>query len=323
MGRKGNWIFPGIYSGVFPGPFGGMPGWSVLDKDGSKFNYMAYQLARTQQIFEWKGLPESIPHQMLEKLLQINGYCGIAKAPDGKLYALCGGLGGEPDPYYRPTKFTVANPGLDWSTILTIDEDCIIARNDDYYMGFTPMFARYAELLAENDVTFWVNDILARVQDFITAGTDRSKAAADKYLKDVVDGKLGAIADESFLEGIQSHSRTGQLRVIDFVEYAQYLRAMWYNEIGINANYNMKREKLNDGEVNMTNTALLPLVDNMLSCRKEAAEKVNAMFGTQISVEFAGVWEAMKEVAEEKPEEHPAEEQEVSEGVDDESQETA
>lgn len=286
-------------------PFGviaGMPGYDVRDKEGSRFNYMVYQLARTQQIFEWRGLPDTIPQAALEKLLQINGYCGIAKAPDGNLYALQGGLGGAPDPNYLPTRFTVANPALKWSAILNIGTDCVVARNDDFFMGLIPMFSRYAELLAENDVTYIVNDILARMREFLTAPDDRTKAAAEKYLNDIEAGKLGVIGDNVFLEGIQHHSQAGEQRTIDFVEYAQYIRAMWYNEIGINSNYNMKREKLNDGEVNQANTALLPLVDNMLSCRKRAAKEINAMFGTQIGVEFAGLWEAMKEVAEEQPE---------------------
>ena len=175
--------------------------------------------------------------------------------------------------------------------------------NDALYLGMIPMFSRYSQLLAENDVTFLVNDVLARMKEIITAPDDKTKAAADVYIKKLEAGDLSVIGENAFLEGIQHHSGNGNQRVIDFVEYAQYLRAMWFNEIGINANYNMKREKLNDGEVNMTNNALLPLVDNMLKSRKEACERINSLFGLNIGVEFSGMWEAMKEIAEEDPEE--------------------
>ena len=41
----------------------------------------------------------------------------------------------------------------------------------------------------------------------------------------------------------------------------------------------------------MNNDALLPLVDDMLKCRERAIEKVNEMFGTEISVSLASSWE--------------------------------
>ena len=285
----------------FHGLVGG-PGYCVSDKEGSKFNYILYMLIRTQQIFEWRGLPDTMPATALERLLQINGFAAVAKAPDGQIYAFGGGLGGEPDVYYLPTVFTVANPALNWSAQLKVGSECVIARNDDYFMGLIPMFSRYAELMSENDITMRINDILARMREFISAPDDRSKASADKYVQDIEAGKLGAVGDTPFLDGIKHHTTAGQYRIIDNVEYEQYLRGSWFNEMGINANYNMKREKLNDGEVNMTNTALLPLVDNMLSCRKRAAEEINSMFGLSVGVEFAGLWDTLEKIATEDPE---------------------
>ena len=68
-----------------------------------------YMLAKTLSMFEYQGLPETIPARELEKLLQKNGYAFITKAPDGQLYAFSGGLGGETDVYGNPTKITIAN----------------------------------------------------------------------------------------------------------------------------------------------------------------------------------------------------------------------
>jgi hypothetical protein len=79
------------------------------------------------------------------------------------------------------------------------------------------------------------------------------------------------------------------------IEYQQYLKASWFNEIGLNANYNMKREKLSTTESQMNNDALLPLVEDMLESRRQCIEKVNAMFGTEISVDFASSWEKLVE----------------------------
>ena len=81
----------------------------------------------------------------------------------------------------------------------------------------------------------------------------------------------------------------------NLIEYHQYLKASWFNEIGLNANYNMKRESINSEEAQLNSDSLLPLIDNMLSCRQQAAEKINAMFGTNISVELSSSWEDNQE----------------------------
>ena len=62
------------------------------------------------------------------------------------------------------------------------------------------------------------------------------------------------------------------------------------NELGLNANYNMKRERLNLGEVSMNVDVLLPYVENMLNSRREAIKQVNEMFGTDITVDLNSSW---------------------------------
>jgi hypothetical protein len=78
--------------------------------------------------------------------------------------------------------------------------------------------------------------------------------------------------------------------ITDLIEYHQYLKASLYNELGLNANYNMKRESINSNESQLNDDMLHPLIDDMLARRREALEEVNKMFGTNISVEFNGAW---------------------------------
>lgn len=290
---------------------------SVTDKDARRYDYVAYMLDRTQQMFVYNRLPETIPAREFELLLQVNGFAGIAKA-SGKLYAFFGGLGGVPDEYYRPTEFIVNNPALKFAANLKIDDDCVIIRNDDMYAGLMPMFSKYAELLAENDITFRTASINGRLASIISAGDTRTAEAAKKYLADIEDGKLGVIAESAFLDGVRVQPAGERVRgtIIDWIEYHQYLKASWFNDLGIEANYNMKREALNSNEVKLNIKALLPLAENMLNCRKEGVEKVNAMFGTNITVDFASVWEDTQEELDEtnqttgEPEEPEQEENE-------------
>ena len=65
--------------------------------------------------------------------------------------------------------------------------------------------------------------------------------------------------------------------------------------IPINANYNMKRERLNTQEVSASTDVLIPFVDSMLQCRVEGVKQVNEMFGTNITVSLGSVWKLARE----------------------------
>jgi hypothetical protein len=70
-----------------------------------------------------------------------------------------------------------------------------------------------------------------------------------------------------------------------------------YNELGLNANFNMKREALGAGESGLNDDILLPFCDDMLRMRKEGLEEINKMFGTHITVDYSSAWKHnMREV---------------------------
>ena len=267
--------------------------WDPKNKRDCADLIIDYMIDRTQSMFRWSGLPESIPQRMLELYLQLRGHCCFYDY-EGTLYVFVGGLGGKPDAYYMPTIYTIANPALEISKNLEIDKDCIVASNDSLYIGLYPLFKKYAVMLTETELSINVATINSRIVDLISAPDDRTKTSAEKYLKDVEDGKLGVIAENAFLDGIrtQPYGNTGNSNnITNLIELNQYQKASFFNEIGLDANYNMKRESLNSSESLLNKDILQPLIDNMLECRKIAAEKVNEMFGTEISVDFASSWE--------------------------------
>lgn len=270
------------------------------DKKASAMQYVSYMLNRTQSMFKYTGLPDSLPKRNLELMLQTNGFIAIPipdKVPalNGKLYAFADGasLGGERDVYYMPTICNIASPALNWSASLKIGEECIVIPNDSLYIGLLPMFSRYASMLSENDLTIRIADINARIIDLLSAPDDRTRKSAEQYLKDVEDGKLGVIADNAFLEGIktQPYASSGSSNnITQLIELQQYLKAGWYNDIGLNANYNMKRESINSDEAQLNDDALLPLAIDMLNMRKIGFDIVNRLCGYNIEVELNSSW---------------------------------
>lgn len=270
----------------------GFRDYDFADKPKVRKQYIRYMLNRTQSMFRWSGLPDTIPARILELYLQCHGFACFYKW-NGDLYVFYGGRGGEPDIYYMPTIFTIGNPCIPKGVTAQIDVDCVVMPNDSMYMGLMPMFERYATAMCETELSINIATINSRIFDLISATDDRTRESALKYLEDVRAGKLSVIATNEFLSGItaQPYGTTGHGTITDLIELMQYEKASWFNELGLNANYNMKRESLNSSESQLNNDALLPLIDDMLKNRQIFAEKVNDMFGTEISVELASSWE--------------------------------
>ena len=277
---------------------------NILDKDEAINHYVNTMLARTNQMFEYTGLPDTIPPEMLELFLQTNGDICITEV-DGNLYALYGKPGGAPDPYFRRTHYVVANPALNISKTLrivnhlppfgkfTYDGDCVYIKNDTNATGLMYMFKRYATQQTENDISIRCAQINARHQVFIAAQTDSELESANEYIKSVEAGKLVAVGEKAFLDGIKTANLSVQSSntIIQLIELQQYLKASWFNEIGLNANFNMKREYLSEEELRSSTDVLLPLIDDMLTCREKAMDWVNRTYGTSISVKKNSAWE--------------------------------
>lgn len=277
----------------------------VKDKKVSAKAYYRYLLTRLLRMFQYKNLPDTIPHEILDRYLFEYGIACITKV-NGELYVFSGNLGGVQDVYYRPTTFIVSNPhikvdGQLFTANIPVFENPyedvgqptgVLMRNDSEWQGLHPLLSRYAYLMAENILTLRTADVLLRVVALITAKDDKERASALEYLKTIEKGELGIIGESKFYEGIelQSPPSNNGSYLTQFIEYQQYLKGSFYNEMGLSANYNMKREAIGKGESTLDEDALLPLCDNMLRTRKEDIAKVNKMFGTEIEVEFSSSW---------------------------------
>lgn len=278
----------------------------ILDKSSAIFNYVQYMFDRTNRMFRYTGLPDTIPEYILEYMLQIYGSVAVLEHK-GELYAFRCNFGGPPDPYYRPTQAVIANPALDIDTMFRVVNNlppfdkttwekyppCVRFLNDSQIQGLLPLFARYATQMSENDVSIRSAQINLRQQTVIVADTGPEIQSAESYIKNLEDGKLSSIQKRPFADGVKvMNASTSQSNtVIQLIELQQYLKASWYNEIGLNSNFNMKRQYMSADEVNSSADIMLPLIDNMFFSRQQAVEAINKEFGTSISVEKDSAWE--------------------------------
>lgn len=280
----------------------------VRDKKVSSRYYYRYLLSRVLKMFQYKNLPDTIPHEILDRYLFEYGVACITKVGDD-LYCFYGNLGGEQDAYYRPSKFIVANPHIKDGFNAEVDivypsqladstmakentQPGVLMRNDADWVGLHPLLARYAYLLAENTLTIRTADVMLRVVAFLTANTDKERASCLEYLKVIDKGEMGVIGNSPFFDGVklQAPPSNNGSYLTQFIELQQYLKGSFFNEIGLVANYNMKREAIGKGESTLDTDSIFPLAENMLYTRREDIEKVNMMYGTNIEVDFSSSW---------------------------------
>ena len=267
-----------------------------LNKEALQQLYIKKFLLRTQKMFKYKNLPDTIPKKDMELILQCSGAVTIAKVND-KLYAFKSSLGGVPNEYYLPTISIIANPYLKFNKSLEIDKDCVVILNDSLYQGLLPQIQHVSMLLADCDISFKFATINTRIPAIIEATNDTAKKEAEKFLEQIEKGeKLGIVAGNEFLGRLAVYDYANKnTNVQDLIELKQYIFGTFCQEIGIQSQFNMKREAINESEASLSQDILYPFVDDMLEQRKIGVEKVNKMFGTNIEVELDSVWAQLRE----------------------------
>ena len=264
----------------------------LKDKDKNVNNFIDTMFCKTNEMFTWKNLPETVPQAELEYLLQSNGTMFFTKVGND-FYALLGTLGGQINAYYEPTKYTVANVALNLSKMYDIEKDGVLIRNDLRCNGLIPILSKYASMLTDCEISLNTMSILMRVMFLISASDDKTKKSAEEFMSKIINGNYSIIADSQFFDGIKAQGMTQSFSQLipQMIELTQYIKASALNEIGLNANYNMKKERITEQEYTLNIDALMPFAENMLNCRKKAVEKINKMYGLNIEVSLNSVWE--------------------------------
>ena len=283
------------------------------------------------QMFDYDDLPESMPKDDLEFFTMSNTYSIIGEH-DGKLYAFISDLGGKENGYYIPRLAVVANPYLNVTKTYEIGKDCVLFLNDKMFMGLSTKIQKYASLLTTAEISFYWNCINTRTQKvFATPNNDIANSLKDVF-GHIEDGdELKSITDKPLFELLknfewQSSSNTVS-NLKSLIETKQYILASFFIDIGLNANYNMKRESLNENEINADTDTLIPLIDNMLECRQNGIKQMNEMFGTKTKVRLSSRWEDIRKAlkyqleeqkhqAESNDSESQSQENEVTENVE-------
>lgn len=272
------------------------------------------------QMFQYDGLPDTLPSHALERLLQYcgavvvwlvpdsyrpNGFgpefvwdCADSSNPCGpSLYAFPLNFASGPDPYGFPYKVTVTSPGFTptISECLTVRQDCVVVRNDNHMIGLYDICDHYAGMLTEAEIS--LVSTLVTLRDHLTfiCKTQSQKEAVDAYLAALQAGDFASVFASDLGTPMTVVPDSGQTNAVELaVNGIQAIRYMFYNAIGINPMATTKREYTSAQEIVENKSIILPQVDDMLYWREKGVAQINSMYGTNITVRKASAWELVQ-----------------------------
>ena len=244
---------------------------------------------RVVNIFEWKGLP--FPQKEIEILLTFVGFCGITKSKKSELMAVYGSMSGVTNYPDQFTTFTYATP-LE-SGMRTIDKDIVVIDNNQIRLPLIDVINSYATLLAHTDLSLQAILINSRATGLITAKTQAQVDSIASWYSSLENGKTLAVLDGKSFESLMDDegikvvpmNYPSAMTIDSYYQIRENLLKSFYSEIGVNSMRD-KRERVVEAELDTNLNRILFNIDDMLKSRKEACEKINSIFGTNISVDY-------------------------------------
>ena len=251
--------------------------------------YFKWLLSKTCSCFYFKNLPDTLDEFYIKSTLLCEGDICISEW-DGSLYAVSGFAGGEPDEYYKPTVYTMAQPRLG-SKSVNVGENGVVIYNTplDAYIsgGLYGLISQTATLLADNIVSINCCQINSRVAAFITADSEAQAIAAENILKNLYAGKPYKVMRSDLIDKINVNpiaTAATSNTISELVELHNYIISNYFQSIGIRANNMRKKAHLLQDEIDVQNEFLQVSIYEIMSSWQKGFDKVNEMYGTNIEV---------------------------------------
>lgn len=311
--------------------------------------YAEFLLNRVARMFRFDNLPAKISGDFISRELITHGRVGITTRGTDQTFdtprAWRGWCGGAVTAEYIGSRFIGASPvlggvdfeiGTEGAVIynstedkfsveggnLIIDKKGRLSLKEDV-LPITPLYAyilRTADLLENIDISIRSLLRTCRAIIFVTAKTEQMKTAAEIVLKKILNGEDCGVFQDDLLNSLNitfaPTAANAQGLLAELKEQYQFMLAEFYHAVGINANYNLKRERLNTAEIDVNTDALFINILDMLKCREQGVKDINRLYGTDITVKLGDEWQrertdsaGMKPEREQKTDtEKPAEE---------------
>ena len=167
-------------------------------------------------------------------------------------------------------------------------------------------------MLADGALSISVAQKNKRLINVLAAEDQNTKNSIDVVIRKQYAGEPYAVVMKSLIDNVQSvpivEKGTNQ-DLMQLIEAQQYILSHFYESLGLQTHDQMKKERLITAEVNDSDNIAKLNIDDILASIQEGLDRVNAMFGTSISVKLNPVLIVQPE-SEQEPESEPEQEPE-------------
>lgn len=266
-----------------------------LDYDFLYQHFFSRLFEDALHILTIKKPPDSINYDFMMMCIVLLGRT-VFFNHDSELIAMNAAPAGKPDLYYVPSKILVTNPRFIKSVNLTPGEDCEVVyctSLDPYYWGrgsggMYGLISTTASLLADNYLSLNIAQKNLRLTNAFAADDLNTKKSLEACMEEAYEGRPFLVVQKSLVDKMETlpmHSDSSNQSLIQLLDVHKYILSEYYAAIGLQEAQQMKRERLITAEVE--DGAELPLfnIQDMIRSVREGIERVNAMFGTEMTVE--------------------------------------
>lgn len=252
------------------------------------FNYWYWKLfSILLDMFEWEGLPPSLPSREIEIQLMLTGHCVVFE-DNGELVTANTNVFGF-DRYYYPVRATFANPKMKSKT-LSIGEDCVIIYNNNLMNNVSyiqtdgsldTFVCRYARMLADIESTINIYTVNTRACSYPVASNDKVMNSLKRFFGQLKNGNTAIISDDAIIQQFRNVDILGRNikdGINDLLIARDKILEMFYREIGVKM-YQPKKAQVNNEELEANDQLLLISHDDMLKARSEGARRLENLFG--------------------------------------------
>lgn len=240
-------------------------------------------------MFPYYNMPDEVNMNAVSKMVMLGGYAIFFKDRDlEKYFCLEGALTGV-DPYGYPTYAKPISKNISEGIIfpeMKVGEECIIIYANKVRSSALPYIVEYADKLAELDVAIKMNT-RAMKHPLMIKTTEQKKDSIATLMAQYEDDYYVVFPDQALLDN-------SSLQVMDFkVSASEILNLQKEKETVMNEFFNIfgisgsveKRERMISGEMNAMMEQVAVNRNMWMSAQKDAIDKINKMFGLNISIE--------------------------------------
>lgn len=251
--------------------------------------------------FEWDGLPDVIEEKFIERLLFDYGQAVFFRDPHMSYMCLEAQDSGELNVYGEPLFYMAT--GFNYHRRLSADE-CVIVENNQHRRPTHDFVMFYCNKLAEAERTMDVNVKTCKTP-FIIACDDKD-VLTFKRIYQMIDGNTPAIyADKGLnLDALNVLKTDAKFLGNDLMDYKKSVENELLTFLGFDNLAVDKKERVNLSEANSNNQITESFAELQLNSRKLACERINKMFGLNVSVKRREVMERGVENVENNPRKH-------------------